>query len=143
MLGIALFGINTAYATGIKPNEKVKQSFNREFTKIQKVDWDDANSDGIYKASFVFNNENLQAYFTEEGDFLGTIRFIVKSQLPILVSKELDQKYPNAVISAVSELSKPDGLSYFITIITEKGSKVLKATANGELTVHQRGKNKL
>jgi hypothetical protein len=140
-LGIVLMAFNTTYAAVSSPGEKVKQAFSREFAKIKDVQWEKANIDGVYKASFVFNSENLAAYFSEEGEFLGTIRTIGNVQLPILVSKALDMNYPEATISSVSELSKPDGLSYYITLITSKGTRVIRSTANGELTVHQRSKH--
>ncbi len=140
-LGIFLLALNTTQASVNSPGEKVKQAFSREFNKIKDVQWERVINEDVYKASFVFNSENLEAYFTEEGEFLGTIRNINKLQLPLLVTKALDISYPESTISAVAELSKPDGLSYYITLITSKGTRVLRATANGELTVHQRSKH--
>ena len=113
----------------------VKQAFNREFAQVKDVEWTSVSKEGIYQAKFIFNNETLQAFFTEEGEFLGTTREIVKAQLPILVVTELEKQYAAAHVATIFEYSKKDGTAYYITIITNKGAMVLKATGNGELTV--------
>jgi hypothetical protein len=139
-LAAAILTSGFAYAAEGNPGTAVKDAFSREFAQIKDVKWDMVNKEGIYQATFIFNNESLQAFFTEEGDFLGTTRLITKSQLPILVTRELDKKYADAMIRTVFEHSMTDGLAYYITLVTKKGAIIVKATGNGELTVHQRSR---
>jgi hypothetical protein len=134
------FSRNASYSD---PGAVVKQAFTKEFSQITHVTWDLISKEGIYEAAFTFNNELVKAYFSDEGEFLGTIREVTKSQLPILVVKEMDQRFPDAKVAAVYEHSMKDGLNYYITILTEKGVLILKATGNGELTVHKRATHKL
>ena len=97
-LAAAILTTGTIHAAENNPSTVVKEAFSKEFTQIKDVKWDVINKDGngIYQANFMFNNESLQAFFTEEGEFLGTTRQITKSQLPILVTRELDKKYADA-----------------------------------------------
>ena len=106
--------------------------------KEKNVEWTSVSKEGIYQAKFAFNNETLQAFFTEDGEFLGTTRQITKAQLPILVVTELEKQYTDAHVATIFEYSKKDGTSYYITITGNKGSMVLKATGNGELTVYKK-----
>jgi len=145
-LAMAVAVITTGFAKNTSVNDPgavVKQAFTKEFSHITVVTWDLISKEGIYEAAFTFNNEALKAYFSEDGEFLGTIREVTKSQLPILVVKEMDQRYPDAKVAAVYEHSMKDGLNYYITILTNKGVLILKATGNGELTVHKRNTHKL
>lgn len=139
-LAAAVLTTGTIYAAGSNPNPAVKEAFAKEFAQIKEVKWDvvTKNGSGIYQANFTFNNESLQAFFTEEGEFLGTTREITKSQLPILVIRELDKKYGEATIRTVYEHSMTDGIAYYINMVTEKGAMIVKATGNGELTVRQK-----
>lgn len=135
----ALLFSAATYAADKNPGKTVEQAFNREFTQVKDVEWTTVNNEAVYKATFVFNNESLNAFFTPEGEFLGTTRQVSKSQLPIGVVTELDRQYPNARLATVFEYSKKDGLAYYITIVNSNGKGVtIKATGNGELTVYKK-----
>ena len=128
----------TYAGTNNEPGTKVKQAFISEFTQVKDVEWTAMNNQGVYQAKFTFNNETLQAFFTEEGEFLGTTRQITKSQLPILVASGLEKQYADSRVITIFEYSKKDGTDYYITLVTKKGAMIVKANGSGELTVHQR-----
>jgi len=134
----AILSSSFTYAATKEPGFKVRQAFSTEFTQAKDVEWTVMNKEGVYQAKFVFNNETLQAFFTEEGDFLGTTRQISQSQLPILVAAGLNKDYADARVVTIFEYSKKDGTEYYITLVTKKGAIIVKATGSGELTVHQR-----
>ena len=139
-IAAAILSSGFTYAAETNPSLIVKEAFTKEFAQIKDVKWDVVGRDGIYQANFTFNSESVQAFFTEDGEFLGTNRQISKSQLPILISRELDKSYPTADIRNINEYSMKDGLAYYITLMTPKGAMVIKAAGNGELTVRQRTK---
>ncbi len=139
-LAVAVLGSAFATPADREPSVIVKEAFSKEFTGIKEVQWNNVPGEGIYEAKFTFNNETLQAYFTTEGEFLGTTRLISQSRLPVLVANELAKQYPNAHVVSVFEHSMPESLAYYITVTTEKGGLALKATGNGELTVYKRYK---
>lgn len=128
----------TYAAKNTEPNVKVKQAFSTEFTQVKDVEWINMDKDGVYQAKFTFNNETLQAFFTEDGEYLGSTRQIVKSQLPISVVTELEKQYADARVVTIFEYSKKTGLDYYITLTTTKGAMIVKANGNGELSVHKK-----
>ncbi|TAH02575.1 MAG: hypothetical protein EAZ16_09350 [Sphingobacteriales bacterium] len=130
---------NTSYAADKKdPGYIVKEAFKREFTQVKNVTWEVLSAEeGIYKASFVLNNESVQAYFSTTGDYIGTARTISLNQLPIMVIKELTKKYNTDMVEDVVEYSSGNDVYYYITTAANKGKLILKATGSGTITVHK------
>jgi len=137
-LSAALLSSAFTYAANNEPNFKVKQAFSSEFTQVKNVEWIVMDKEGVYQAKFIFNNETLQAFFTEDGEFLGTTRQVLKSQLPISVASGLEKQYGSARLISIFEYSKKDGLDYYITLTTDKGAMIVKATGNGEFSVYKK-----
>ncbi|HTE09596.1 MAG TPA: hypothetical protein VK645_01480 [Chitinophagaceae bacterium] len=137
-LSAALLSSAFTYAANNEPNYKVKQAFTNEFTQVKNVEWIIMDKEGVYQAKFIFNNETLQAFFTEEGEFLGTTRQVLKSQLPISVASGLEKQYGGARVISIFEYSKKDGLDYYFTLTTDKGAMIVKATGNGEFSVYKK-----
>lgn len=137
-LSAALLSSTFIYAAGIEPNGKVIRAFSDVFKKASDVEWTTLSKDGVYQAKFNFNNEVLQAFFTEEGDYIGTTRQILATQLPIMVATELEKQYAGARIITIFEYSKKDGLDYYITLSSSKGATIVKATGNGDLSVYKK-----
>jgi hypothetical protein len=121
-----------------EPGSQVKQAFRMEFNHVSDVDWSPVGTEGIYKAEFKFNNEKLQAFFTAEGEFIGTSREIVKTQLPLAIARQLDKQYSQYRIVTIFEYSKKDGVNYFVTLTGERGTQIIKADVNGDLSVYQK-----
>ena len=137
-ISAALLTSATVFAADKAPGVSVKQAFTREFSQAKDVQWTTVNNGGVYQAKFIFNNESLQAFFTEEGEFLGTTRQVTKSQLPILVVTALEKQYPDTRVATIFEYSKTDGLAYYITLVNAKGGTIVKATGSGELSVYKK-----
>lgn len=137
-LAVAILG--SAFATPLdkEPSVTVKAAFAKEFSNIKEVKWEAADAEGVYQAQFTFNNESLQAYFTEEGEFLGTTRLITASRMPVLAANALARKYGAYHIVSVYEHSRPESVVYYITVSNAKGGLMLQATGNGDLTVYKR-----
>lgn len=132
------FSSFTVNAADKNPGTTVTQALNREFAQAKDVEWTKVGTAGVYQAKFIYNNETLQAFFSDEGEFLGTTRQITKSQLPILILTSLEKNYPDYRVSTVFEYSKTDGLSYYITVVSPKSAMVLKASGSGDISVYKK-----
>jgi hypothetical protein len=128
----------TTYAADKMPGAVVEQALTREFAQAKDVEWTTVSKEGVYQAKFIYNNESIQAFFTDAGEFLGTTRQIAKNQLPILIVSALEKQYADYRVATVFEYSKTDGLAYYITIVKPEGGMVLKATGNGDLGVFKK-----
>lgn len=137
-LATVMLSSYTTRAADRIPGTVVKQALTRQFSQAKDVEWTTVSKDGVYQAKFIYNNETLQAFFTEEGEFLGTTRQISKTQLPILVVSALEKQYADYRVATVFEYSKPDGLAYYITVVNTGGGMVLRAAGNGEISVFKK-----
>src|SRR5699024_6071900 len=114
----------------------VKKSFNREFTSVTgtEVTWSWVEEKDVYKATFTFSGRKLNAYFTADGSFVGTSRYISKEQMPVIVLQQLEKKYKGYYIRTVIEYASKDQTSYYISLESEKNGLMIKASPAGELS---------
>src|SRR5882724_12554532 len=95
ILGLSMLmtvGITSAFANDeIKVNDKVLPSFGKDFTFAKNVQWHEEG--GYLKARFTISDMLTEAYYTEEGEFLGCARNLLFQQLPLTVMREFNKHY--------------------------------------------------
>jgi hypothetical protein len=139
MLFVMAIGVISVNAKDIRPvSETVKKSFSREFISASDVAWTWIEEKNVYKATFSFNGRQLNAYFTADGQFVGTTRYISKEQMPVIVLQQLEKKYRGYYIRTVIEQASKDQTSYYISVESEKNALMIKATPAGDLTNYQK-----
>ena len=115
-------------------SESIKRSFLKEFTTANDVAWSFVNDGDLYKATFLFDGKELNAYFSKEGHFVGTSRYISRQQVPVVVIQQLDKQYSDYVVRTIIEYASKDQTSYFITIEGKKSARMIKASPSGDFT---------
>jgi hypothetical protein len=110
----------------INPGPDVVEMFKKEFAGAEFVKW---TVQGEYqKASFVLGGHRAEAYYTITGEYLGSIRDLFYDQLPLAVMKSVDNKYPEADISELTEVATTDGVTY--KMLVELKSKKVRLTVD-------------
>lgn len=133
----AMLVTNSLFAAQVPDiNAKALTAFNNQFTNATDVEWS-AGSD-FYKASFLYNNNYVTAYYNTDGDFVATIRNIISANLPLILQTKLKNNYSDYWISDLYELSKNEGTSYYITLENADQKIVLKSTGDIDWTVHKK-----
>ena len=130
----AAVGITTAMASeDVKVSKQVLSAFQTDFNAAKNVKW--SQEDEFYKASFTNMEMQVEAYYDELGQLVGSVRRLSIEQLPLAIIHEFNRRFGNAPVLNVTEITNLDGTSY--RIWTEKGNKQykLKANASGEITV--------
>jgi hypothetical protein len=119
-------------------NEKVLNAFKTEFTTASQVEW----STGLnyYKASFVFNDKHVYAFYNAEGRLLGLTRNITTSELPLKLQTDLKKNFETYWISDLFEAAREEGTSYYLTLEDADTRLVLKASADNTWTVYEKTK---
>ena len=128
MLAIAISSL-TAFASDENVSSNVLSSFNKEFAGAKDVQWTTTNS--YYKASFVFNDQFVSAFYQLDGELIATSRNISSLDLPISLQTNLKKNYSKYWISDLFEISTNDGTSYYITLDKADSKVVLKSSGNG------------
>ncbi len=127
MLAIAISSL-TAFAGEENVSSTVLNAFNKEFAGAKDVQWTSA--DNYYKAAFVFNGQNVTAFYQLDGELIAMTRNISSLELPISLQTNLKNNYSKYWISDLFEISNNDGTSYYITLENADSKIVLKSDSN-------------
>ena len=119
-------------------NPKVLDAFNTKFKNAQQVEWT-AETD-YYKATFVYNDKHVFAYYDTDGELLGITRYVSPLDLSLNLQINLKNDYANYWVSDLFEVAKPDGTSYYMTLENADTKVVLKATDSNTWSVYKKVK---
>jgi hypothetical protein len=124
---------STAFANGkVRKDPGVEEVFNREFSGAENVSW---SRQGEYqKAIFVLGGHRVIAYFNEDNELAGCIRDIFYDQLPLIVMKAVDNKFPRAGMQEIREITNDDGTSYLVRVELNKKKYKVRITSAGNIT---------
>jgi hypothetical protein len=117
-------------------NSVVLNAFKKQFANASDVEW--STGSNYYKASFLYNNNYVYAYYNPEGDFIATTRNISSVNLPMLLQTDLKQKYNNYWISDLYELAKPESTTYYITLENADQKIILKSSGGSDWTLYKK-----
>lgn len=120
----------------------VKQSFLQEFAGAQAVSWESLAAKDLYHASFIYNNERLNAYFNGEGKLIATGRYVKVESLPLLVSKGISSRFTKFSVVDVIELTSGTETSYIVSVENDKQVLYVQAYNDGSTSVIKKEKKK-
>jgi len=136
----AILIVITATAfVGAKPGgNPAEATFQKEFSGATNVKWTEGKD--VISVSFVLSDSRIIAYFTNEGDLLGTERNVLLNQLPLAVVREINNRYGNAPIADIIEYTSGVNTFYGMYVDTPTKHLKLKISSEGEVTVEKRTK---
>ena len=114
-------------------NQKVLNAFKNDFTSVSQVEW--TMTEDYYKASFIYNDNYVYAYYSTDGELLGLTRYISPVDLPVHLQMNLKKKYSNYWVSDLFEVAKNDATYYYVTIENADSRIVLKSTGGSDWSV--------
>jgi len=139
ILGLALVvALTTSSAFAGEDNipQKALESFKTEFSTAQDISW--TSEIKYIKASFVFNGQNVFAFYTPEGEFLSTARYLTTLQLPLNLLTNLKNEYSKYWVSDLFEVSNNTGTAYYITLENADAKLMMKSTSNGMWNIYSK-----
>ena len=136
----AILSVITATAfVGARPGgNPAEATFQKEFSGATNVKWTEGKD--VISVSFVLSDSRIIAYFTNEGDLLGTERNVLFNQLPLAVVREINNRYGNAPIADIIEYTSGVNTFYGMYVDTPTKHLKLKISSEGEVTVEKRTK---
>jgi hypothetical protein len=137
-----VLAISTAFAGKPSPdvNSAVAASFQKRFSMVKDVKW--IVKDEYSKAEFVYAYSRVEAYFSNEGDFLGSVRNLIYSQLPIPVMSAVEKRFGAVGAYDVIEHHSPAGSSYYLTVETPAKLYRLVVSSEGGISVVKKTRKK-
>ena len=142
ILGLSMLmtvGISSAFANDeIKINEKILTSFGKDFTFAKNVQWREEG--GYMKARFTISDMLTEAYYNEDGEFLGSARNLLFDQLPLSVIHEFNKRFDETSVLNIIEITNTEGTSYRIWLEKDEKKIKLNASATGEISILEKVK---
>jgi len=120
----------------------VLNAFRTEFKDAKNVSWKSLDESGLFQATFIYRDSELNAFYNADGELVATARYISKENLPIMVSKAISERYPDHVIKNVIEHTANGTTTYHVTLHGEKSSLIVSSTPSGSLSVFKKVKAK-
>jgi len=106
----------------------VVKTFHKNFYRATEVEWQ--RSEAYEKASFLLDNQSMNAYYTPDGELIAVIRNIISDQLPLKLLLELKKNYSGLWISELFEVVNGSNDEYYITLENADEKLILKAKAH-------------
>jgi CRISPR/Cas system-associated exonuclease Cas4 (RecB family) len=122
------FSTLCSFASDVNVNSKVLDAFKNDFVSAKEITWT-ATSD-YYKASFLFNDQQVAAFYNMDGELMGMTRYIRSTDLPLSLQANLKKEYGSYWISDLFEVSNHDGTGYYITLENADSKIVLKSSGD-------------
>lgn len=127
-----IVGITMVFANGKSDvNDKINESFKKEFSGAESVKWNKV--EDYQRADFFFHGHRAIAYFSDNGEFLGSARDILFDELPLAVIRSLDKHYDGADLIEINEIFNIEGTSYWLTVERQNKQYRIKVNTQGEI----------
>ncbi len=134
-LAIAISSI-AVFANEETTNTTVLKEFKKDFPAATDVQW--SHSTDFYKATFELNKQYISAFYTPEGEFIGTTRNITSVNLPLALQLKIRNDYNNYWIADLLEVSNSNGTTYYLTIQDADKQLVLKSEGTSQWSTYKK-----
>jgi hypothetical protein len=120
----------------------VSKSFETKFGKSTPVSW--KHIEDMYVGYFILNGQNMDAYFFDNGELLGTGKTIEKNTMDEKTKAAISKKFEGCWIQVVYELTFTNQVSEHLLILgNPKFTAIVKVDQKGFVQVVQKQKNRL
>lgn len=135
LLSFAICTMTSSFAAG-NVNEKVLNAFRHDFEQATQVEW--TTGQDYYKATFLFNNRYVFAFYTVEGRLLGVTRNITVAELPLTLQTALKKSYATMWVSELFEATREEGTAYYITLENADTQLILRSGSSNSWEVYKK-----
>jgi hypothetical protein len=135
-LALMILASVSAFASPVDVNKKVMAAFNRTFTDVQDVSWNEVAD--YYEVRFKQNDVLTKVTYNTEGDVVRTIRYYGAAQLPILVLSNIKTRFSTQKIFGVTEVYTEEGTTYQIILEDEHNWYHVNADSAGNVKLEDK-----
>lgn len=140
LMVISVYSFANTPGSGDKVSAHIKAALEKEFAGAQYIVWQSLKDHQIYHAKFLYNNEQLNAFFEQDGNLLAIGRFITPVALPLIITKNLTNRYGSFQVKDAVEYTRSGETSYLVTLENEQSRIVVEAYDSGNLYVFKKEK---
>lgn len=112
-----------------KVDYRVRSSFEAKFFGAENVTWHAR--ENFLKVSFTLAGEAVEAFFSTEGNLIGSSRKIDFNQLPLAAKQKIRQDHAGAKIVETIEFDMDGDRSYYVSLEYADKSQILQVSLYG------------
>lgn len=131
----ATFITATAFASGEESALKAASNLQKEFSNARNIEWK-VTPDYI-KASFKWNDQDLQVFYSETGETIAVSRKINETNLPLKAQQIIPKKYAGYTITeAIECTNEKNGVCYYVSLNKDGAAKqILQISTEGDISI--------
>jgi hypothetical protein len=118
---------------------KVVSQFKTDFADAQNVSWKVGKD--FVKASFILEDEKVEAFYNYDGDLVATSKAIAFNKLPKKALKIITEKFPfppYELKEAIQMATAENGTEYYVSFETAKENIVVKVSNASVVSIFKR-----
>lgn len=114
-------------------NYNVLSSFKSAFKGAADVQW--TIKQDFVKASFIINNERIEAFYSQDGEEIGTSKVISLDAMPVDAKRAFAKLYSNYNVKEAIHFKAAEENAYYISAENEKETVIIKVGENNQVSV--------
>ena len=133
---LAVAVITSSFATDIdvKVDKHIQSDFQKELASSFNPRCESIGA-GLMHVTFTQNGNVMDAYYNEEAQLVSFARSVSVDQLPLLVSRTINEKFSGSKISDIRELVSQNETSYLVTARSESKVVVARVYPSGSIQI--------
>lgn len=136
-IAISASSFATPVADITKVSLKVINKFKAEFSTVDQVEWE-VKKDFI-KAKFSEDGLTQEAFFTQDGELIGTSKHIDRADMPSVPRKALNKAAAGGELLELIEFNSTEkGIAYYASIQKDGVKQILEISATGGVSNYKK-----
>lgn len=115
-----------------KVDYKVRSNFEAKFSGAENVNW--SAKENYVKAAFTLGGEKVEAFFSGEGELIGTSRKLNFHQLPLGAIQKIKKEYASYKVTETIEFDQDGDRAYYVSLTNGEKSQVLQVSLYGSVS---------
>jgi len=123
----------SAFAADVKNlSYRVTTNFEAKFTGAKNVTWTE--SANFIKATFELNGETVEAYYSGDGESIGTSRKVEFKTLPLNAISKIKKSYGSYTAKEVIEFDRDGEKNYYVSLVDGDKQEILEVSFYGNVS---------
>lgn len=118
-----------------KISNQTVNTFKVLYPSATNVTWDENREAGFLSASFTLDEEQLTAFFSDNGDLIGTSQKVDVNKIPSKALRKIKKDYASFKITDAIEFSQEDHSAYYVMVEDGNRKQILEVTPYGNVCV--------
>ncbi len=112
---------------------KVKNNFEVQFEGATNAVW--TTKDDYLKVSFTLADENVEAFFSVDGEMMGMSRNVDLKKLPLNAIQTIKKKYAAFKVTDAIEFDQEGEKNYYVMLENADHKQILKVSLYGDVSL--------